>query len=151
MTSTFLSPGLLVSPSRCLSRKRDWLIASFSALCMVIAGCGASDRGRVSGTVLRKDGTPLATARVIARSTETGLTVYGTTDSDGKFALSGDEQSDGIPAGDYDVVILEDRGNPDERRPPSIAAKYRDPATSGLTLSVEAGESKELNLTLDPS
>jgi hypothetical protein len=117
---------------------------------MVVAGCGASDRGGVIGTVLQKGGTPLAAARVVARSAETGLSAYGTTDADGKFVLKGDEQSDGIPAGNYDVVILEDRGDPDARRPPTIAAKYRDPATSGLRLSVEAGESNELSLTLDP-
>jgi hypothetical protein len=77
------------------------------------------------------------------------LSAYGTTDSEGKFALKTDGQGDGVSAGNYDVVVLEDRGNPDSRRPPTIAGKYRDPATSGLKLNVEAGRSQELNLTLD--
>jgi hypothetical protein len=116
---------------------------------LAVCGCGGSETARVTGTLLHKDGTPVAGARVVARSAETGKSVYGTAGADGKFELSGGEESDGIPSGNYDVIILEDRGDPDTRRPATVAAKYRDPATSGLKVSVPPGESIEVSLVLD--
>jgi hypothetical protein len=94
------------------------------------------------------NGAPLVRARVIARSAETGKSVYGTSDSSGNFELDGGEE--GIPAGEYDVIVLEDRGDPDARRPLTVAAKYRNHETSGLKVTVEAGETTELKITLDP-
>jgi hypothetical protein len=130
--------------------ERRWQLVLWSAALLLVTGCGAADHGRVRGTVIRKDGTPLAGARVVARSVETGKSAYGTTDSDGRFELRGGAEEDGIPGGDYHVIVLEDRGDPDQRKRPTIGAKYRDSATSGLIVSVEPGDSKEFNLTLDP-
>jgi hypothetical protein len=131
---------------------RGWVVETSVAIAALLAmsGCDASDRGGINGTVLRKDGTPLVGARVVARAQETGRSAYGTTDSDGRFELGSAEQDDGVAAGDYDVIVLEDRGDPDTRRPPTIAVKYRDPATSGINVTVRAGETQEMNLTLDP-
>jgi hypothetical protein len=117
---------------------------------LAAAGCQGNDRAKVSGKLLRQDGTPLAGARVIATSGSAGKSAYGTTDQQGKFELGVAQEGDGVPPGKYEVTIVEDRGDPDNRRPASIAAKYRDPATSGLTLDVQAGETAELNLTLEP-
>jgi hypothetical protein len=130
---------------------RGWLTASFAVVSLLgMPGCSVSNGGKVSGTVKRKDGTSLVGARVVARSADTGKSAYGTTDSDGRFELGSAEHGDGVAAGDYDVIVLEDRGDPDTRRPPTIAVKYRDPATSGLNVTVRAGETQEMNLTLDP-
>jgi hypothetical protein len=115
-----------------------------------IAGCGDSDRANVTGTLLRKDGAPLVGARVIARSPQTGESSYGITDSDGKFELGASAETRGIPPGDYELLIVEDRGDPDHRKPRSIAAKYRNSSTSGLKVNVKAGEQAEVNATLDP-
>jgi hypothetical protein len=111
-------------------------------------GCGGSSTGTVHGTVLHSDGSPLVGARVIARSAA-GETAYGTTDANGRFEL-GAASGDGVPPGDYDVIVLEDRGDPDSRQSLTVAAKYRDPEKSGLAVSVQPGESQPLNLTLDP-
>jgi hypothetical protein len=116
---------------------------------LVISGCGGSNTGTVRGTVLHADGSPLAGARVVARSAETGETAYGTTDADGSFELGG-ASGDGVPPGDYDVIVLEDRGDPDSRQALTVAAKYRDPEKSGLAVSVQSGELQQLNFTLDP-
>jgi Carboxypeptidase regulatory-like domain len=99
---------------------------------------------------MRKDGTPLANARVVARSAETGKSAFGETDGQGRFELGGEIEGDGIPPGDYYVTIIEDTGDENQRRPATIAAKYRNADSSGLRLSVKAGESSELNATLDP-
>jgi len=113
-----------------------------------VAGCGAADTGRVSGTVQSASGAPLVRARIVARSAETGKSAYATSDSSGRFELNGDEA--GLAAGEYDVIVLEDRGDPDSRRPLTVAAKYRSHETSGLKVTVKAGETTEVNLKLDP-
>ena len=115
---------------------------------IVSTGCGAADTGRVSGTVLNASGAPLVRARVIARSAETGKSVYATSDSSGNFELNGGD-GEGLPAGEYDVIVLEDRGDPDVRQPLTVAAKYRNHETSGLKVTVKAGESIEMNLELN--
>jgi hypothetical protein len=115
----------------------------------VVAGCGG-DRATVTGKLLRKDGAPLVGARVIATSAESGKSAYGTTDQHGEFELGVSEQGDGVPPGSYEIMIVEDRGDPDNRRPATIAAKYRESSRSGLELNVTAGDIVELNATLDP-
>jgi hypothetical protein len=122
----------------------------FALVVGLSAGCGGSDRATVTGKLMRQDGSALAGARVIATSSESGKSAYGATDEQGRFELGVAEQGDGIPPGDYQVVIVEDRGDPDNRRMASIAAKYQGAATSGLRLIVAAGEKAELNATLDP-
>jgi hypothetical protein len=116
-----------------------------AAALLEFAGCSTSDHGSVSGTLVRKDGSPLAKARVVAHSKDTGATAYGTTDDSGHFQIN-----NGLAPGDYDVNILEDRGDPDNRRPPTIAAKYRDPARSGVSINIQAGDTTKLSLTLEP-
>lgn len=101
------------------------------------------------GTLLHKDGTPLVGARVMARSNETGKSAYGQTNAKGYFELGGSEQGDGIPPGDYYVTIVEDFGDADNPRKPTISNKYRNPATSGLNLSLKAGENTVLDAKLD--
>jgi hypothetical protein len=133
-------------PAPVLQTTRLGVWAAASAL---LIGCGGSDRGAVSGTVQLKNGQPLVGARVIASPQAAGKSAYGTTDQQGQFELGVAEAGDGIPAGDYTVVVIEDRGF-DSDRPPSIARKYARPETSGLKLTVEAGQSAELDLTLDP-
>jgi Carboxypeptidase regulatory-like domain len=132
---------------------RGWMVETslaIGALLLLVSGCGASDRGGIRGSILRKDGTPLAGARVVARSLETGESAYATTDANGRFDMGSSEQSGGVSAGDYDGIVLENRGDPDSRRPLSISEKYREPSSSGLSVSVRSGESQEMNLKLDP-
>jgi hypothetical protein len=116
-------------------------------LLSAVAGCGGSDRTRVSGRFLRADGTPLVGAAVTARSNQTGKWAAATTDENGHFAL-GAEEGAGLPPGDYYVIIMEDPEG--AGKPRTIAAKYISPSSSGLALSIKAGEPTELNVTLDP-
>jgi hypothetical protein len=115
----------------------------------MLTGCGGSDRAMVSGTLLYQDGAPLVGARVIARSNETGKSAYGQTNASGYYELGGSTQGDGIPPGEYYVVVTEDLGDENNRRPPTIHNKYRNPATSGLSLNVKAGEKVVLDAKLD--
>jgi hypothetical protein len=143
---------------------RSWKVVRDSAdncyltiqICLVlifllglIAGCGGADRASVSGTLQRSDGTPLVGARVIARSSETGKYAYGQTNGDGHFELGVEEEGDGISPGEYYVTIVEDLGDTSNPLPRTISRKYRDPATSGLSLSVNSGEESVLDAKLD--
>ena len=116
---------------------------------VLCAGCGGSSHAEVHGRVTRHDGTPLAGATVTARSDATGKWARGATDADGHFRLGGAKAGDGIAAGEYYVTVAEDRGDMGQL-PATIPARYERPTQSGLTLNVVEGESKELDLTLDP-
>lgn len=83
--------------------------------------------------------------RIGARSQNTGKTAFTTAEIDGRF-----EFDDTFEPGVYDVVVLEDLEDPDNRRKPTIAAKYRDANKSGISVNVAAGDTAELNLKLDP-
>jgi hypothetical protein len=128
-----------------VSSRLCWL-----AVLLPMAGCGEADTARVTGTVLRQDGTPVAGARVIARSDETGQTVYGQTDTNGHFELSTAQVGAGVPPASYTMTIAEDPGDREQRRAATIAAKYSNHSRSGLNFRVAAGERKRLDLRLDP-
>ena len=115
-----------------------------------VAGCGDTNKASVSGTVVRKDGSPLVGARVVARSKETGTSGTGLTDQQGKYELGTSEIGDGIPPGNYYVIVIEDLGDPDNPQRPRISTKYMRPSASGLQLGVQAGENMAFDMTLDP-
>ena len=117
---------------------------------VLLAGCGSASRATVSGTLKSADGTPLVGSRITARNEKTGQSATGVAGQDGQFELGQEKPGDGLPAGDYRVVIVEDLGDWDHPQRPSIARKYGKPATSGLTLSVKPGEHLVLEIKLDP-
>lgn len=114
----------------------------------MLCGCASSERSQVTGRVVRHDGTPLVGATVTARSQETGRWASGVTDVEGAFTLGTQTPGEGLPPGEYYVVVQEDRGDMDQR-PATIPQKYGKPSASGLTLTVEAGRSATLEVTLD--
>jgi hypothetical protein len=120
------------------------------AIIALAAGCQHSERVNVDGRVVRHDGTPLKHATVIARSDETGKWARGTTDSDGYYELGTASAGDGIPPGVYRVTIME--GEDDLRRsPPTVPAKYVNPTSSKLELTVAKGKRITFDIKLDPS
>ncbi|MCA9238131.1 MAG: carboxypeptidase regulatory-like domain-containing protein [Planctomycetales bacterium] len=121
-----------------------------AGLLFVLAGCGPTDHAEVAGRVTRTDGSPLVGARVTARPIGEGKTVYGTTDNEGNYTLSTGDPTAGVQPGEYEVGISENTGDPERRQKPTIAAKYGNPATSGLTLSVDLGEHKTFDIVVEP-
>jgi hypothetical protein len=102
------------------------------------------------GTVLRRDGTPVVGARIIARCEENGKTANGQTAADGHYELGAANMGDCIAAGNYYVIVVEDVDDERNSHPPTIAAKYSKSATSGLKFSVGAGEKTVFDIKLDP-
>lgn len=112
-------------------------------------GCGASDRGTVTGRVVHSDGTPLVLARVIANCEGNSKTAFGSTDMEGYYELTLDPEKQGIPPGTYSVYLIEDRGVVEGQMKRTIAKKYTDPHTSGLKFEVAAGERTVFDITAE--
>ena len=131
-----------------------WALGGVSAAMLLtgtFVGCGGPALAKVSGTVTRKDGTPLAKANLLARSNDTGKSASGETDEQGHYTLVSRDGSEGIPAGDYYLIVAEDLGSISNPRKPTIDGKYANGKSSGLTFSVQSGEKREFNITLDPA
>lgn len=149
---------LIVSPPGMGINTRHWSgivtdRCSFRAIALgslILAGCSNSDRASVQGKLMRHDGSPLVGARIIATSPDIGKSAHAQTDAEGNYNLGGSKKGDGIYPGTYTLVIQESRGDTETRPPATISDRYQIPSTSGLSLVVEAGESKQLDLKLDP-
>jgi hypothetical protein len=124
------------------------LIVAVGGLSLVV-GCGSANFADVSGQIVRHDGTPVVRAQVTARSAETGKWASGMTDQEGRYSLSRTADERGVIPGTYDVIIVEERGDVDAPRKPTIPRKYGDAATSGLNFSTKAGEPIVFDVKLD--
>jgi hypothetical protein len=142
-----------------------WAAAAvFTLGCMT--GCGPDDGSLptrpVSGKVTL-DGKPVGGAEIWLVPADSNATVknakltirpYAKTKADGTFVITSYYVDDGAPLGDYTIMVIvegaadseEARENdtPTERkgkgkRGISFPAKYRNPATSGLTVTVKDG------------
>ena len=118
---------------------------------VALAGCN-SKQASVNGRITKKDGSPVARARIVVRSTDTAnlKSAYGITDTDGHFQLQAPESRDGMDPGVYSVIVIEDRGGLDGINPRTIAEKYERHDRSGLSLEVEQGKQQVFDFVLDP-
>jgi hypothetical protein len=115
-----------------------------------LTGCGGSDRSPVEGQLLHSDGSPLVAARVTARSEKTGKWATAETDAEGRFSLGTTAAGEGLPPGEYYVIVVEYRGSMDNPAPATIHPKYAEPGSSGLSVKVAPGQTAELVAKLDP-
>lgn len=121
--------------------------ALLCALAAVLCGCGG-DRAEVTGQLVRASGEPIVGAQVVARAA-TGESVVGTTDAQGRYRLDALGEEKDVPPGDYEVIILEDRGHGDEMRPATLPPRYGNPSQSGLSFTVGPGENKLYDITIE--
>ncbi|MBS0266480.1 MAG: hypothetical protein JSS02_31400 [Planctomycetes bacterium] len=133
-----------------------------------IAGCGSSPEPLVvvRGMVL-VNGQPAAGARVTFHPAEGGKPVFepaktvaagkitppelslmpwAIAEADGSFEVTTFEPYDGIPAGDYLVTVSWapqiSGGSEPEEGPDRLPPRFQDPKTSGLSVTVEPGETE---------
>ena len=138
----------MVSGRVAAGRSGTYLVFGFV---LTVAGCsGADSPAFVTGKVVHRDGSPLVNGRLLAKCEETGKAGSGITDVSGQYEMMTARIGDGIPAGKYHVAIVEDLGDQDHRNPPTVAAKYRNPATSGLEFTLKAGDRTVFDAKLDP-
>ena len=120
-----------------------------AAVWLATAGCSRGNLTPIDGKFIRNDGTPLSGARIVLRSKQSGKTIYGYTNDSGEIRLDVPEEEPRGAARDYDVMIVEDTGDPDNRRPATIAPKYQDPAKSGLKVRVQPNGQNQFEFKLD--
>ena len=94
-------------------------------------------------------GKPLATGSVRFYNPQTGIDMLALIGSDGTYKVLR-AKGPGLPEGTYQIAILPPQAEypigglmeaPPKQEPfPDVPAKYRDPATSGLTVTVEPGQ-----------
>ena len=145
-------------------------LVTLGALLMAgtVVGCGEGlpETAPASG-VVHYNGNPVRGASVTFQP-EKGKPANGVTDEEGRFTLTTFKEGDGAVVGTHRVSIVaisvvppdEEGGNlaPDVVNEPieddyriestPIPEKYADPATSGLTQTVEAGEENEFKIEL---
>lgn len=150
-------------------------VAAF-ALVSLLLGCGQNgpDIGAVTatGTVTYR-GAPVEGAQVAFLPDGSGRAAAATTDSSGRFSLNTAGAGDGAVPGSYKVIVTKTSApaavaadasmTPEERdaaaraamergetKPPEdlLPAKYKSPATSGLTATIAQGEKNEFSFEL---
>ena len=112
-----------------------------------LAGCNTSNEAQVGGKVTYA-GSPVTSGQVNFLSREKGIGAMAPLNSSGDFQLP-----DAVEPGKYAVYVTPPQAEP---APPGVPAtpppasnipqKARDPNTSGVEVSVQAGENK---LTID--
>jgi hypothetical protein len=119
---------------------------------MIVAmvGCGQSGPNlhTVSGKVTFQ-GKPVATGLIRFHSPPLGIDLMAYIRADGTYRVKM-AQGDGLPEGEYQVAIEPPRVEvpvgvmklPPALQRPDIPAKYRQPATSGLKLTVAPGDNQ---------
>lgn len=127
------------------------ICAIAAAIALLASGCGVGERMyAVSGRVTAADGEALPNVRVVFIAKGRSLTASGRTDANGRYTLGTRQVGGGAPAGEYAVLVFDDdRGNDIEHlRPSRVAARYADPAASGLSARIEPGTGP-IDLVLD--
>jgi hypothetical protein len=122
----------------------------------VMAGCGATaePRGRVSGKVTFQK-KPVTEGIVAFANAEKAVYMNANIKADGSYKLLA-AKGPGLPVGEYQVAVSpptqDFQTGPVERANrkqfPNIPQKYRDPKTSGLKLTVKAGENPSFDIDM---
>lgn len=124
-------------------------------LAAALCGCGGPTKLPAQGYVSFSDGEPVKNGRIEFRSIEGNYRGMGTIDSAGFFRLLDDNGVEGIPAGDYEVIVVQiimtdhlsleahNHGRPVPRR-------YADYYSSGLTQQVSAENASNLKVVIEP-
>lgn len=119
-------------------------LAAWAPLIIVAAGCGSDTPiGRVHGRVAFQ-GKPLTEGVVYFSNSQAAVHLTTKIETDGSYVLK-TYDANGLPYGDYVVTVLPPAadlvtGQPTQPQKefPNIPARYRDAATSGLKLTINA-------------
>lgn len=139
-------------------KKRHSCNRRSAVACMLLAGaigCGGDAKVAVhpvEGKVVL-NGDPVPGALVVFHSERPREEIQGlpipraTTDAEGKFRLSSFAGTDGAPEGSYKVTVYIPEPSTDSEEaslqsPPRVDRRYADPATSGLSATIDSGTTK---------
>lgn len=136
-------------------RARGSLVIGLISAALASAGCGGSDTLDVypaKGT-LKLDGEPFGptsimlvpTTEKVPGTNEPTHSAVGQVDQSGNIRFTTYDPGDGVPAGEYRVVVGMDFAEP----PKPFPKVYRDSQGSPLTVKVEAIDENNLSIVMD--
>ena len=150
MTENSLATTSRFNAASPLSRALCWA----TILSLVLCGCGSGEaRGRVVGKVTFQ-GQAVPEGIVVFNNDEKAVHTNAKLKSDGNYEII-TAKGAGLPIGTYRIAVRPPsprpaplptsvaaaKSEPEETKQyPNIPQKYRDPKTSGLTLTVKEGE-----------
>jgi hypothetical protein len=124
-----------------------------SLIILLVCGCSSSGppTGAVTGKVLL-DGVAITSGNVITLP-NSGKGANGVIQPDGTFRLKTVGLGDFVVAGNHRVAVVAYKGEQSAQNPEAtgqllVPQRYIDVATSGLSIDVVAGETKEVTLEL---
>ena len=132
-------------------------VIAIAATCAVVASCGsAEEQGKVYGKVTVA-GKPIPAGVVVFSNAKRGVHMLAELRPDGSYELQ-TANGLGLPLGDYRVAVNPPLPEPAMPGAPApvvkkydrIPAKYYHMETSGLALTVRAGENP-FNIDMEPS
>lgn len=135
-------------------RARKGVTATALFLIVFLSGCGSGVypvEGKVvwNGGAIAKE---LEGSHVVFELPERKTSARGIIQADGTFRLSTHKPNDGAPAGEYKVLILEDRKNANAEgtllAPALLDPRFADLKKSGLTATVNPG-ANTITLTVE--
>jgi len=121
------------------------------AVMLALAGCSGPRLVPVSGSVVWEDGTPaveLADGSVTFESvgSERRISCVGTIDKSGQFTMMTNAPGDGVPPGEYRVVVTEPVADVDVAPKPILDPRFLKFETSGLTVTITNQPRRDLTL-----
>lgn len=127
--------------------------ATLAIFLVALCGCSRSGQVPVAGRVVFDDGEPVRTGRIEFRGREQRVRATGSLDNEGFFRLQSDDGADGLPPGEYDVVvvqlvIVEKRSLAEHGHGRQLPRRYADYYTSGLTASIPPQGATDLELVV---
>jgi hypothetical protein len=132
----------------------SWIRFGLYTSIVIFAAGGCSSRTYpVQGKVVWSDGTPaaeLAQGQIVFESNALKTSARGEIKPDGSFVLSTYSNDDGVPPGEYQIIVLEHRIAAEGKAapPPHLDPKYTSASTSGITATVVAGNNP-ITITLE--
>jgi hypothetical protein len=115
--------------------------ALFGSLCTsLISGCHSGEYYPVSGQIVDMQGQPIEgiEGAQVVFSLQNGLTSsVGDVQADGSFEMFTERPGDGVPPGEYRVLIARKYLDPERPAPQVIDARYENFDSSGLKAMVE--------------
>ena len=121
----------------------------------IVAGCGGPELLTVSGRVVFTDGEPVKTGRIEYNAVEGPWRAVGKIDASGQFELATSDGTNALPAGQYQVVVVQvviaedlSAAQHDHGRP--VPRKYADYRTSGLNATLTKENAESQSIALEP-
>ena len=129
-----------------------WRCGALILLVLLLVGCDKSI-GPTQGSVRFEDGEPVQAGSIEFRSLDGGRRYASRIDPKGQFQPRDLYRRIGLPAGEYEVVVVqivltEDLALKDHRHGRTVPRRYADYYTSGLRTTVKAGQTEPIEIVI---